>query len=585
MNKEFIDFLKSKVSIVEVISGKIRLRRSGRDWFGLCPFHKEKTGSFKVDADKGFYYCFGCGAHGDAIKFVQDFEKITFVEAVEFIANLYGIPLPSPNEKAFIDPNKPVYDVMNEIKNWFMQQLKEPIGTEAVAYLKSRNISSESMEKFHLGFAPNNNYLFNYLIKKGFSYDILLKTGVYNRSKYNSELTCRYNGRLIFPIIDSIGKCIGFGGRILHYSADAAKYINSPETEIFTKSDHLYGYFLARRGQTREIILTEGYLDVISMHQAGFDGAVAPLGTSISEPQINMCWKVCNTPIISLDGDSAGIKASYRWIDKILPLLKAGYSFKFAKLPEGTDPDELIFNHREEIIKKAIKNAAPLSDWIWDGAFLLYPSGTPEQKAAIVKMLLDKVETIQDISLKKLYIQNLRQKERDLYRRKFTLNTGSSANIRPATSADNKLEKIFVVTVINHPYIIDVIIESLVSLELKNFEMQKIKEKILDCYHNYYLTGELDKYNEIMLQLRNDMTEDMKEVVLHAAFSGEESTAEDAVSGWLELINRYSSQQIVSEDLQRASSNLKSTFSEEDWRRLKALKKEIFLKRTKKEEI
>ncbi|MDR2781770.1 MAG: DNA primase [Holosporaceae bacterium] len=577
MNKEFIDFLKSKASILDVISSRIRLRKSGKDWFGLCPFHKEKTGSLKVDPDRGYYYCFGCSAHGDVISFVRDFDKISFVEAVEYLANLYGIPVPS-KEKKIADPNKHVYEAMTEIKNWFVQQLKEPIGEEARNYLESRKISQESIEKFQIGFAPNINNLLSCLQKQGFSEDTLQKTGVYNRHR-NNELVNRYNGRLIFPILDGVGKCVGFGGRIIQKRNDLAKYINSPETEIFIKSEILYGYFLAKRGKSRQIILTEGYLDVISMHQAGFDGAVAPLGTSISEAQINICWHVCNNPAISLDGDSAGIKASYRWIDKILPFLKAGQSFKFARLPQGADPDELISQGRLDVIKEAIDNATPLCEWMWDGAFLLYPSKTPEEKAAIVKMLIDKAETIKDLSIKKLYIKTLKQKERELYYKKLNPLNIKVENIAPLTSAVEKIEKIFVVTILNHPHIIDKVIESLAKLEFRDFQMKVLKDRILDCYEDY-LNGNMEKYDEDILSIKNTVRMNLKNVELHASFSSEKASDDEAIDGWLKMIDRYYSEPIIAADLQTAASSLKSTFSERDWQRLKALKQEV-ISRTK----
>jgi DNA primase len=583
MNKEFIDFLKSKASIVDVISARIRLRRAGKDWFGLCPFHKEKTGSFKVDPDKGFYHCFGCGAGGDVIKFVQEYDKIGFAEAVEYLANFCGVPLPR-REKVFADPHKPVYEAMVEIKNWFCKQLGESAGEEARSYLESRRISQESAEKFQLGFAPSGQELFKHMRKRGFSEDVLLKTGVCNRSKFRAELIGRYDGRLIFPILDVSGKCVGFGGRIIG-KEDAAKYVNSPETEIFVKSAHLYGYFLAKRGQSRKIILTEGYLDVISMHQAGFDGAAAPLGTSISEAQINMCWNVCDDPVVALDGDAAGVKASYRWIDKILPLLKAGRSFKFAKLPQGADPDQLIANGQSDAIKTAVENAVPLSDWIWEGAFALYPSETPEQKAAIIKTLTTKAETISDASLKRLYIQTLKQKERDLYYRpKFAAKPKKGA-VSPAISVREKIEKIFVVTVLNHPYIIDKIAESFIKLDLKDFRIKKLKDKIFDSYKNECLKGKADKYAATISSLKKEIAADIKDVEVHAKFSSEAASDEEATEGWLELMEKYLSDPLVAEDLQKAAFSLESTFSESDWRRLKALKQEVISNRTNRREI
>jgi DNA primase len=570
MDREFVEFLKSKASIVDVIASRIRLRKSGKDWFGLCPFHKEKTGSLKVDADRGYYYCFGCGATGDIINFVKDFDKISFVEAVELLANLYGIPVPH-KEKSFTTPNKLALDAMTEMKNWFVQQLKEPIGEEVRKYLELRKISWESMEKFQLGFAPANNKLLHHLRQQGFSDETLQKTGAFNRYE-RGELVNRYNGRLIFPILDGVGKCVGFGGRILYKKENAAKYINSPETEIFIKSDHLYGYFLAKRGKSRQVVLTEGYLDVISMHQAGFDGAVAPMGTSISETQINMCWNVCNNPVISLDGDSAGLKASYRWIDKILPFLKAGRSFKFARLPQGMDPDELIAHDQSSVIKEAIDNAMPLCDWMWEGAFLLYPAETPEEKVALVKMLMEKAATIKDASIKRLYIQTLRQKERDLYFQKKANTLIRKENITPITSIREKIEKIFIVTILNHPYIIDSVVESFIKLEFANFLMQTLKDRILECYEKDCTR---EKYVESITALKNDFHADLKNVELHASFAGEKATDDEAIDGWFKMIDKYYSEPIIAADLQTAASSLKSTFSESDWQRLKALKQEV----------
>ena len=580
MNREFIEFLKSQISIVDVVSSRIRLRRTGRDWFGLCPFHKEKTGSFKVDTDRGFYHCFGCGAHGDAISFVQDFDRISFGEAVEQLAHQNGIPLPQ-KEKVFIDHHKPLYDAMIEIKNWFIRQLNESAGEDVQKYLESRKISRESIEKFQLGFASNNQELLQHLHKQGFSDDILLKTGVFSRSKYHDEMINRYRSRLVFPILDTLGKCIGFGGRII-YGEDTAKYINSPETDVFIKSNHLYGYFLAKRGKTREIILTEGYLDVISMHQAGFDGAVAPLGTSISEHQINLCWNVCADPIIALDGDSAGVKASYKWIDKILPLITAGRSFKFAKLPQSSDPDQLIANNQSDALRNVIAGAVPLSDWLWEGAFLLYPSETPEQKAAIVKMLASKIETIRDASLRKLYAQSLRERERDLYRRKYTV-PAKQGDVQPVIPIYEKLEKIFIVTILNHPYILEKIMENFVELELRDFRMQKLKERILGCY--YRNSGDTEKYIAAITLLKNELTDDMVDAELHAKFSGENVSDEEAAKGWLKLMDRYCSEPLINADLQAAASSLESVFSEENWRRLKALKQEVILNRINKQGI
>ncbi|MDR2766329.1 MAG: DNA primase [Holosporaceae bacterium] len=572
MDKEFIDFLKEKISILDVVSNKVRMRRTGRDLFGLCPFHREKTPSFKVDTRLGLYHCFGCGAHGDLINFVMETEKIGFTEAVEHLAETHGIPIPHREKE---DPHKPIYAAMAEMQSWFSKCLLGAAGEMARQYLESRKISSESLEKFQLGYAASDTELVDYLRKKGFSRDILLRTGVFNRSKYGDQLLNRYNSRLVFPIWDGIGRCVGFGGRILGKST-VAKYINSPETEIFLKSHLLYGYHLAKRGKTREIILVEGYLDVVSLHQAGFDGAVAPLGTSVGEIQVDLCWRVCDNPVISLDGDGAGLTASYRWIDKILPILRPGKSFRFAKLPEESDPASLMADGRLSALEDAIRNAIPLSDWLWEGAFLLYPSETPEQKAAIMKMLRDKLGTIPDASVKRLYIQDVRRRERELYGQKITGGLGKT-NIRPVVAVREKLEKIFIVIVLDHPYIMDRIVEHFVKIEFRDFSLRKLRERILGHYEEYVVTNDSRRYSAEMAKLKADM----KDTELPVEAMAPEADYEEAVAGWMRLWDRYNMDPLILEDLQMASSSLKSTFSEDDWQRLKALKKEAILNRSK----
>lgn len=577
MDKGYIESLKEKVSILDVISSRIKLRRSGKDWFGLCPFHKEKTGSFKVDPESGYYYCFGCGAHGDAITFLQQLERISFSEAVEQLARQYGVALPEKNVKrTYIDPNKIVYDANEEIKKWFAFQLREEIGKHALEYLKQRKISDESIEKFHLGFAPNNTELQSYLNKKGFGNDVLLRTGAFNKSHYGNRLINRYNSRLIFPILDATHRCVGFGGRILEKS-NIAKYINSPESEIFVKSKVLYGYSVAKKSLARSIVLTEGYLDVISMHQAGLTGAVAPLGTTLSEDQINLCWKVCDTPIVSLDGDVAGVNASYRWIDKILPILQPGKSFKFAKLPQGVDPDILISEGRVDVIHETLKNAVPLSDWIWQGAFELFASETPEQKASIVRMLIEKVDTIKDPFIRELYTKMLKQKERGLYSKKKSF--VKNENIQPVTSIRKKFEKIFVVTILNHPYIIDNVLENFVNIECEDIEVQKLKKKILDTYEA--CVSDTERFVAAIENIRLDNIGIDHDIVLHAKFAGQNVSDEEASCGWIQLWDRYVSMPSIAADLQKATSSLKSSFSEVDWQRLKALKKESVSNRGK----
>lgn len=572
MNKEFLEYLKSRISIVDIISARIRLHKAGNMWKALCPFHKEKTSSFNVDESKGLYHCFGCGAGGDSIKFVMEYEKISFIEAVESIANQYGIVIPQDKENIKNDPLEKLFEIMNYSKNYFIDSLNSQNGSTARDYLNLRKIHKEQIEKFQLGFAPANQDLRNQLKNKGFSDDDLVKTGIFIKSGYSNELVNRYKNRLIFPIIDPRDRCVGFGGRILEKS-EKAKYINSPETEIYKKSEQLYGYNLARKGKSRQIIISEGYLDVISLHQAGFDGAVAPLGTAISVPQIHMCWKICNNPIIALDGDSAGIKASYRWIDRILEHLEPGKSFQFASLPQGADPDLLVYNNQVSAITEAVQDAVPLSQWIWEGGFALYPSETPEQKAELIEMMIKKAETIKNSSIKHFYIQDIRKRQRSLYKSKKRVIR--KENLQSASTAKEKIEKILVVTLINHPYIINRVMEDFVKLQFENIKMRALKAEILENYTDFS-EKDPDKFLESMSRLQGVVDRDYRDVELHASFIDRNTSDEVAVDGWFKLLKKYLLEPLLDRDLKKAYDDF--VFSEDSWQRLKTLKNEFLNK-------
>ncbi|MDR2268326.1 MAG: toprim domain-containing protein, partial [Holosporaceae bacterium] len=383
----------------------------------------------------------------------------------------------------------------------------------------------------------------------------------------------RFDGRLIFPILDASGRCVGFGGRIIR-ETEAAKYINSPESEIFAKRNHLYGYSLAKRGKTKNIIIVEGYLDVISMHQAGFDGAVASLGTAISEHQINMCWKITDTPVMALDGDSAGTKAAYRFVDRLLPLISPGKSFKFARFPQEADPDSIISGGQIDVLNDAINNAISLSQWLWEGSFLLHPSETPEQKAAVIKTIKEKINLINDRSIKNLYFQELRDRERNLIRRKNNFQP-KVLNIRPVVGVTAKIEKILIVTLINHPHIIDRVVEDLVKLEFKDAIMGNLKSNMLEYYGTHYLNGESEKYAMLVQNLMEVLKEPLRDIELHANFIGVDASDDEALAGWRRTYGKYYSDFGIREDLQNAAHRLESSFTESDWQRLKALKKEV----------
>lgn len=568
-NDDFIRLIKEKAQLYDIVSPRVRLQRAGTGWTGLCPFHKEKTPSFRID-ERGFY-CFGCGEHGDVISFVQKIENLSFREAVKYLANMYNIPLPSENSNTE-NPLKIVYSALDIINQYFMKQLQNGVGTHAREYLHSRNITDQSIEKFQLGFSPNNNELFNTLKKQGMSEDLLLRTGVFMKSNYGGRIMNRYEGRIMFPIFDSYARCVGFGGRTIEKS-NTAKYINSPESEIFSKHNLLYGYSIARRCKSRQLIIVEGYLDVIAMHQAGFDGTIAPLGTAISKSQINMCWKVCDFPIISLDGDNAGMIAAYRWIDRIFESLVPGKSFRFIRLPEDTDPDILLSTGQQQILEQTLKNPISLLQWLWDGAFTLNPVDTPEQKAAVVKKIFEKINLISDESIRRFYYQEIKKLEQEMYRvNKKSSNIPAKMKVSSVLSAREKFEKIFIVTIINHPYIIDMVIEDFVKLEMKGSQAKELQKKIINFYE--LIVNDKAEYEKKMQSLKKEILEMEDEVILHAKFASENSPDSVALEGWNNAMNSFLARPVLTRDLQNATSSLESSFSEDDWLRLKALKRE-----------
>ena len=563
MDEAFIQSIKDRIKLYDIISEKVRLRRSGNDWIGLCPFHKEKSPSFRVSDSNGYYHCFGCGEHGDIFTFIQKTHNVNFGEAVEILANKYGIALPA--RKVYVNQFQALYALMESIAQWFSARLHDHIGSNAINYLTQRHINIESIKKFRLGFCPDNNALLSYLKSLSISDELLIRSGVFFRSNYNNTIVNRYAGRIIFPIFDRNNHCIGFGGRVLE-SSKSPKYINSPETEIFSKKNQLYGYSIARH--SKQIILVEGYLDVISLHQVGFSGAVAPLGTAISKEQIEMCWNVCDNPIVAMDGDNAGIMASYRMLDRILPHLRAGKSFNFAQMPQGIDPDILAANDKIEQLKDIFSHAISLSEWLWTGAFMLKPANTPEQKAAVIQEVLQKIQNIKDKVVQKLYVQSMKTLGHQYVVKKSVQNNKPFTTIIPVR---DKIEKILLVTVINHPYILDRVVEDFAKIEIKNQKRQKLKERILELYN---LLGNNDeKYIAAMKELAIKGY-DMQDINLHAPFSSVNATDEEALCGWKKFFKHFSSYPNIDSDLQNAASDLKYSFSQDDWQRLKALKEE-----------
>lgn len=407
----FMDELHSRISISELVGKKVALTRKGTGQFwGLCPFHNEKTASFSVSEDKGFYHCFGCGAHGDIISFVQQTEGLSFPEAVEKLAAMAGLEVPksSPAEMKREKHRATLYDVLEQACRFYQSELHSDAGKRALSYLYARGIDDASIEGFRLGFSGGGKSLKSTLLANGVTEEQLFATGLF---KHGDKGDYEYfKNRVMFPITDKRGRVIAFGGRVLDDSEP--KYLNSPETELFHKGEVLYAFSKASvpAHNNKIIALVEGYMDVISLHQAGFDFAVAPLGTALTEAQIEQLWKIVPEPTICFDGDKAGFMAASRAADRVIPILKEGYSLKFVFLPEGLDPDEILKKQGKSALRDLLKSAKPLADFLWHKLVKGKVLNTPERKAALEKEIANLTSRITNKSVQNYYRRDFKNR-------------------------------------------------------------------------------------------------------------------------------------------------------------------------------
>ena len=419
----FLDELRNRVSLSDVVGRKVmwdaRKSNQGKgDMWAPCPFHHEKTASFHVDDRKGFYYCFGCHAKGDAISFIKDTENVGFMEAVEILAGEAGMEMPArdPQAQQKADRRTQLTEVMDHAVQFFRLQLKTGAAAEARTYLQKRGLKPETLERFEIGFAPDMwQGLWDHLIAKNVTPDMILACGL-AREKGDRRYDV-FRNRIMFPIRDARGRCIAFGGRAMDPN-DNAKYLNSPETELFDKSWNLYNHGPAREaaGKGHPLIVAEGYMDVIALAEGGFPAAVAPLGTAVTEHQLQMMWRIADEPIIALDGDTAGLRAAHRVIDLALPLLTAGKSLRFALMPQGMDPDDLLRAKGAGAVQKLLDEALPMVQLLWrretEGRVL----DSPERKASLDKALREVIGRIQDPSIRGHYGQEIKDLRWQLFR-------------------------------------------------------------------------------------------------------------------------------------------------------------------------
>jgi DNA primase len=405
LSPQWLDELRARTTLSAVISPSVKLIRAGREWKACCPFHNEKTPSFTINDDKGFYHCFGCGAHGDAIRFLTDQRGMPFMDAVKELAAKAGmeVPAPDPKAKERADRASSLTDVMAAVQAWYAEQLQGLAGADAREYLKRRGIEAAGIRRFGLGFAPDSrNALKRALTHLG--EDKLVETGMLIQPEESGkEPYDRFRGRLMIPIRDPRGRVIGFGGRIM--GEGEPKYLNSPETPLFDKGRTLYN--IDRAGPASRtagrLIVVEGYMDVIGLDRAGIGEVVAPNGTAVTEAQLERMWRLDPAPILCFDGDSAGRKAAVRAALRALPHIGPERTLRFVELPAGQDPDDVTRSGGREAFEALLASPEPLDARLWRHELEAQPLTTPEARAGLRQRLVDHASTIGDPQLRALY--------------------------------------------------------------------------------------------------------------------------------------------------------------------------------------
>jgi DNA primase len=420
----FLDELRARVPLSRIVGRKVtwdnRKSNAGRgDWWAPCPFHQERTASFHVDDRKGFFHCFGCNVSGDAIGFLKDAENLSFIEAVEALATEAGLPMPAQDPKARAADSRrtSLAEVMEQAVQFCRLQLKTNAAAAARAYLDRRGLDAATLDRFEIGFAPpSSRAMTEHLRARGVPMDMIVDAGLAAVPDDGGAPYDRFRDRIMFPIRDPRGRAIAFGGRAMQKDA-RSKYLNSSETALFAKGRTLYHHGPARDAsrKTGRLIVAEGYMDVIALAQAGFDDAVAPLGTAITEDQLRLIWAICPEPVVALDGDRAGIDAALRLADLALPMLEPGRSLRFCLMPENQDPDEVIRSAGAEAMAGLIARARPMADLLWQRETEGKDFDSPERRAALDASLRKLLARIDDDTLRAHYRADLRDRRNALF--------------------------------------------------------------------------------------------------------------------------------------------------------------------------
>jgi DNA primase len=606
----FLDELRARLSLSDIVGRKVSLkRRSGAEYAGLCPFHNEKSPSFTVNDKKGFYHCFGCGEHGDAVGFVMKTEGLSFPESVEKLAREVNLPVPraTPAERERADRAATLQQVVELAALWFQKQLRLPAGRQGLDYLRGRGLSDAVIDDFRLGFAPDSrDGVIGALKRENVPIDKIVEAGLAIQPDDGREPYDRFRGRVMFVINDRRGRAIAFGGRVM--GTGEPKYLNSPETPLFHKGANLYCLDRARQAATKDqpVIVAEGYMDVIALHGAGFTGAVAPLGTALTEGQLGELWKLADEPYLCFDGDNAGRRAASRAAERALPLLRPGKSLRFLTLPAGEDPDSLIRTRGADAVRRILDLARPLSDMVWELEIEGKPADTPERRASLQRSVEQRVAEIADPMVREYYRTEMRNRLNRMRRpeapawqpggggRKPFRRPGDpepapfaagSAARRSGEGLDgSRQERVLLGALIERPTLLHILAEELASLPIGHPELVRLRSGLLDALSLVpsgvdpaadEAAGDPSLEAQLILQHleRIGLGRLAAETRLKArnAFTDDPADSEGWVGQWRRAARHLSQLQGGPEELKRAEEALAEDMSDENLQRLQAI--------------
>jgi DNA primase len=628
---QFLDELRARLPVSEVVGKRVKLKKAGREWKGLSPFNKEKTPSFTVNDQKGFYKDFSSGKHGDIFTFVMETEGLSFPEAVERLAGMAGLPMPVTSKDAEIreERRKTLHDVMEIAAKFFQATLSTRAGAKARGYLADRGIDPGTQLRFRIGYAPGERFaLKEHLGSHGISVPDMIEAGLLIAGEDIPVPFDRFRDRVMFPITDLRDRVIAFGGRALEKDAPA-KYLNSPETPLFHKGSNLYNLPAARAAAHHgaAIVVVEGYVDVIAMVSAGFEAAVAPLGTALTEDQLSLLWKMSDEPVLCFDGDSAGRNAAYRAVDIALPRLQPGKSLKFALLPEGQDPDDLVRSGGREAVSEVLSQAVPLAQMLWTRETEASALDTPERRAALETRVWQITAGIGNETVRKYYRQDFSERLRALFgqdeiprawraaaggtgerwrqdqwhpapagrgpsgrRGPFPGGVGTSRPGQPylvaspqlATSAIHRgyrtaiptREALILQAVLNHPWLLHDHLEDLAELEFRHAEAGRLKGVLIDIYaHDGGIDGRRLRAEAVARGV-GDLLERVDKAITTNSVWGlaPETGPADVLSTWKQLVALHRQWHSLIKELKEAELALGQEASEAHYSWLRDVK-------------